>query len=53
MNWLNIESDHVRPTFSFDISYIDELKEAFNWKNTLLFQRDHQQNGTKYNFFRL
>ena len=34
MNWLRIEIDHVKPICLFDVSNNDELKEAFNWKNT-------------------
>ena len=34
MNWSNIESDHVKPITSFDVSNDEELNEAFNWKNT-------------------
>ena len=50
MNWTNIENDHVKPICMFDISKEDELKEAFNWRNTQpLHKKDHQQKGTKYN----
>ena len=35
----------------FDLSKDEELKEAFNWKNTqLLLKQDHQQKGIKFNF---
>ena len=34
MIWDNIEIDHVRPISSFDISDDEQLKEAFNWRNT-------------------
>ena len=51
MNWENIEIDHVRPICMFDVTKDEELKEAFNWKNTEpLLKKDHQQKGRKYNF---
>ena len=51
MNWTNIELDHVKPNFMFDVSKEEELKEAFNWKNTQpLLKHDHQQKGRKFNF---
>ena len=51
MNWDNIEIDHVKAICLFDISNDEELKEAFNWKNTQpLLKQDHQQKGTKFNF---
>ena len=34
MNWFNIQIDHVKPICLFDVSNDEELKEAFNWKNT-------------------
>ena len=34
MNWSNIEIDHVKPICMFDVSDEEQLKEAFNWKNT-------------------
>ena len=35
----------------FDKSDDEELKLAFNWKNTQpLLKQDHHQKGTKYNF---
>ena len=34
MNWSNIEVDHVKPICMFDVTKDEELKEAFNWKNT-------------------
>ena len=52
MNWTNIELDHVKPIYMFDVSKKEELKEALNWKNTQpLLKHDHQQKGTKLNFF--
>ena len=51
MNWENIEIDHVKPICMFDVTKDEELKEAFNWKNTQpLLKKDHQQKGIKYNF---
>ena len=51
MTWDNIEIDHVRPISSFDISDDEQLKEAFNWRNTQpLLKEIHQKKGTKYNF---
>ena len=51
MNWSNIEIDHVKPIFMFDISDDGKFKDAFNWKNTEpLLKHDHQQKGIKYNF---
>ena len=51
MNWSNIEIDHVKPICLFDISDDEQLKEAFNWKNTQpLLKQDHLQNGTKFIF---
>ena len=50
MKWTNIEIDHVKPTFLFDISNNDEIKEAFFWKNTQpLLKEIHQQKETEYN----
>ena len=35
----------------FDVSKDEELREAFNWKNTQpLLKHDHQKKGTKFNF---
>ena len=51
MNWSNTELDHVKPIRSFDLSKDEELREAFNWKNTQpLLKNDHQQKVTKFNF---
>ena len=50
MNWSNIEIDHVKPICMFDVSNDEELKEAFNWKNTQpLLKEVHAQRGTKFN----
>ena len=51
MNWENIEIDHVKPICKFDVTKDDELREAFNWKNTQpLLKHDQQQKGIKFNF---
>ena len=51
MTWDNIEIDHVRPISSFDISDDEQLKEAFNWRNTQpLLKEINQKKGIKYNF---
>ena len=51
MIWDNIEIDHVKVIGLFDVSKDDELREAFNWKNTQpLMKEDHQQKGIKFNF---
>ena len=51
MNWSNIEIDHVKAICLFDLSEDEELKKAFNWKNTQpLLKKDHQLKGTKFNF---
>ena len=51
MNWSNTEVDHIKPICMFDVSNVDELKEAFSWKNTPpLLKQDHRQKGTKLNF---
>ena len=51
MNWSNIEIDHVKSICMFDVSDDEQLKEAFNWKNTqALLKHDHQQKGIKFNF---
>ena len=51
MNWSNIEIDHVKAICMFDVSRDEELREAFNWKNTQpLLKHDHQKKGTKFNF---
>ena len=51
MNWGNIEIDHVKAICLFDISDGEQLKEAFNWRNTQpLLNQDHLQKGIKFNF---
>ena len=51
MNWENIEIDHVKAICLFDVTKDEELKEAFNWKNTQpLLKHDHQKKGIKFNF---
>ena len=52
MNWENIQIDHVKSICMFDVTKDEEeLREAFNWKNTQpLLQQDHLQKGIKLNF---
>ena len=51
MTWDNIEIDHIKPICMFDVSKDEELREAFNWKNTQsLLKEVHQQKGIKLNF---
>ena len=51
MNWDNIEIDHVKPICMVDVTKDEELREAFNWKNTQpLLKEIHQKKGNKYNF---
>ena len=51
MTWDNIENDHVEAIWLFDKSDIEQLKEAFSWKNTQpLLKHDHHQKGAKFNF---
>ena len=38
MNWDNIEIDHVKAIFLFDISTDEGLRETFNLRNTQIFQ---------------
>ena len=52
MKWSNIEIDYIKAICLFDVSDDEQLKEEFFWKNTQpLLKRDHQQKGTKINFF--
>ena len=43
INWTNIEIDHVKPICIFDGSKDEELREAFNWKNTHTLLKEVQQ----------
>ena len=46
----NIQIDHVKPICLFDVTKDEELKEAFNWRNTQpLLKKDHQQKGIEFN----
>ena len=50
-NWSTIEIDHVKPICMFDVSEDEELKEAFNWKNTQpLLKELHSQKRIKFIF---
>ena len=51
MTWNNIQIDHVKPICLFDVPKDEELKEAFNWKNTQpLLKEVHSHKGIKFNF---
>ena len=51
MKWSNIEIDHVKPICLFDVTKDEELKQAFNWRNTQpLLKHDQQKKGIKFNF---
>ena len=51
MNWSNIETDHLKAICLFDVSKDEELREAFNWKNTQpLLKEVHQRKEIKFNF---
>ena len=44
VTWDNIEIDHVKPFCMCDVSNDEELKDAFNWKNTqILLTGIHSQ----------
>ena len=49
MNWSNIETDQVKAICMFNISDDEQLKEAFNWRNTHPLKKGHQKKGTKNN----
>ena len=50
-NWSYIEIDHLKAFCLFDVSKDEELREAFNWKNTQpLLKEVHQQTGSKFIF---
>ena len=34
MTWSYIEIDYVKPICMFDVSKDEELRDAFNWKNS-------------------
>ena len=51
MIWDNIQIDHVKAICLVDVSEDEELKEAFNWKNTQpLLKQDHQRKGIDFIF---
>ena len=51
MNWTNTQINHVKPICMFDVTKDEELKEAFNWRNTQpLLKQDDLQKGFKFNF---
>ena len=44
MKWVNNEIDHVKAICLFDMSKDEELRQAFNRKNTQpLIKHDHQK----------
>ena len=50
-NCSNIELDHAKPICTFDLSDDEQLKEAFNWRDTQpLLKKDHLHKGTKFSF---
>ena len=52
MKWSIIEIDHVKPFCMFDVTKDEELREAFNWKNTQpLLKHDHKQKGVIFNLY--
>ena len=51
MTWNNNQIDHVKPICLFNVTKDEELKEAFNWKNTQpLLKELHSHKGIKFNF---
>ena len=51
INWSNIEIDHMKPIFMFDISKYEELRETFCWKITQpILKEIHSHKGIKFNF---
>ena len=51
MTWNNIQIDDVKPICLFDVTNDEELKEAFNWKNTQpLLKEVHSHKGININF---
>ena len=51
MTWYNIEIDHVQPICLFDVTKDEEIKQAFNWKNTQpLLKEVLSQKGIKLKF---
>ena len=51
MNWSDFEIDHFKAICLSDVSKREELREAFNWKNTQpLLKEVHQRKGIKFNF---
>ena len=51
INWSTMEIDHIKPVFMSNVSDDEELKFAFNWKNTQpLLKEVHSQKCVKFNF---
>ena len=54
MNCCNMEIDHEKPIFLFDVPEDDELRETFSWKNTQpLLKEDQQRKVTELIFLEL
>ena len=50
INWTNTEIDHVKPICKFGVFKDEELRKAFDRKNTHpLLKNINQQKGFKYN----
>ena len=49
MKWGSLHIDPVKPIVSFDISKVEDLGEAFNWKHTELVKIDKIQKCRKFN----
>ena len=51
IDWSNTDVDHLKPICSFDNSNQEELKLAFNWKNSQpLHKEGPSLKGVKFNF---
>ena len=49
--WTNIKIDHVKSICLFDVTKDEDMREAFNWRNTQpLLKQHHRQKGTELNF---
>ena len=51
LSWSNMEIDHVKAICLIDVSKDEELREAFNWKDTPpLLKEVHQHKGIRFNY---
>ena len=49
MSWDTIDLDHVQPLSSFDLTNIEQLKEAAHYTNIQpLLKSDNRSKGSKY-----